>query len=82
MVYYGWHEDWFDDFGNPKVSEEFIYKFVNRYFVHPEDCNSDEDVPLAMVWARCVVCGGTIEHFVNDTSRSSEYLLYNEDGTF
>lgn len=77
--YIGWSEEWFDK-GDPKVDEVFIKFFVNRYFDFPEDVDED-DVPLIMVWIRCVTCGCVHEHFMKETEESYQDFLYNKDNT-
>ena len=80
ISYIGWPEDWFDN-GEPKVNEPIIKYFVNRYFAFPEDWDED-DMPLIMVWVRCVTCGSVNEHFMTETEEDWETLLYNRDNTY
>jgi very-short-patch-repair endonuclease len=78
--YIGWSQDWFDN-GDPIVGESFIKFFVNRYFNYPEDWGED-DVPLIMIWVRCITCGNLQECFVHDTREDGENFIYNNDNTY
>jgi len=78
--YFGWAEEWFDN-GDPRVDEVFIRFFVNRYFDLPEDWD-DDDVPLTMIWVRCITCGFVHEHFIRELDEEWENLLDNWDNTY
>jgi very-short-patch-repair endonuclease len=80
MSYIGWSEDWFDDL-KPKVNETIIKYFVNRYFAYPEDWD-DDDIPLIMIWVRCLMCGDVQEHFMKETEDEWENFIYNGDNTY
>jgi len=81
ISYIGWAEEWFDDDGQPKVGEIFIKCFVNRYFAFPEDWD-DDDVPLIMIWVRCITCGFVKEHFMRETEKEWLNFIYNRDNTY
>ncbi len=80
MSYIGWLEEWFDN-RDPKVDETFIKCYVNRFFALPEDWDAD-DVPLIMIWVRCVTCGSVSEHFMRETQENWDEFIYNRDNTY
>lgn len=80
MSYIGWPNHWLKG-ETQKVNEIIIKCFVNRYFSLPEDWD-DDDIPLVMIWVRCITCGYVSEHFMRETEEEWNDFLNNRDNTY